>query len=57
LENLERSIIAMEVVQRREEGCDVKDLEARVEAAVTDEDTPDAAFGALYDELDALGKV
>ena len=54
LENLERSIIATELVQRREEGCDVTDFEARVEAAVADEDTPDAVFAALYDELDQL---
>lgn len=54
MDNLERSIIATELVQRREEGCDVKDFDARVEAAVADEDTPDAVFAALYDELDQL---
>ena len=54
MENLERSIIATEVVQRREEGCDVSNIEPRVDAALADEDTPDAVFATLYDELDGL---
>ena len=54
MENLERSIIATEVVQRREEGCDVSSVEPRVDAALADEGTPDDVFATLYDELDSL---
>ena len=44
----------MELVQRREEGCDVSGIEPRVDAALADESADDAAFESLYDELDAL---
>lgn len=54
MENLERSIIATEVVQRREEGCDVSNIEPRVEAELADEGTPADVFATLYDELDGL---
>ena len=54
MENLERSIIATEVVQRREEGCDVSDIEPRVDAALADEGTSDDVFATLYVELDGL---
>ena len=52
--NLERQLIRLELVQRREEGCDVAAFEPRVEKALADEATDDAVFVELYDELDAL---
>ena len=52
--NLERQLIRIELVQRREEGCDVAALEPRVEKALADETTDDAVFVDLYNELDAL---
>ncbi len=54
MENLERQLIGMELVQRREEGCDVSALEPRVQAALADEAAADGAFVDLYDELMAL---
>ncbi|MDE0453289.1 MAG: ADP-ribosylglycohydrolase family protein [Gammaproteobacteria bacterium] len=52
--SLERQLLRLELVQRREEGCDVAALEPRVEQALADETTDDSVFLALYDELDAL---
>ncbi|MDE0054488.1 MAG: ADP-ribosylglycohydrolase family protein [Gammaproteobacteria bacterium] len=52
--SLERQLLRLELVQRREEGCDVAALEPRVERALADETTDDSVFVALYDELDAL---
>ena len=54
MHSLERLIIRTEVIQRREEGCDVADIQPRVEVALADEASDDAIFEALYDELDAL---
>lgn len=51
---LERSLIKVELTQRREEGCDVSDIAARVEAALADSDSSDHVFTGLYDELMAL---
>lgn len=55
MDSLERQLIRAELVQRREEGCDVAALEPRVEQAFADEEKDPAVFTALYDELDALG--
>ena len=52
--SLERQLLRLELVQRREEGCDVAALEPRVERALADESADDSVFVALYDELDAL---
>ena len=52
--NLERQLIRLELVQRREEGCDVAAFEPRVEKALAGEATDDSVFVELYDELDAL---
>ena len=52
--NLERQIIRIELVQRREEGCDVAAFEPRVEQALADEMTDDSVFVELYNALDAL---
>ena len=52
--SFERQCIEAEVVQRREEGCDVAALESRVEEALQDESADDAVFVELYDALDAL---
>ena len=51
---LERQLIRVELTQRREEGCDVADIAARVDAALADDDEDMARFEALYDELMAL---
>lgn len=51
---VERQLIQPELVQRREEGCDVSNLEPRVLAAIEDESTKDHIFVELYDELIAL---
>ncbi len=51
---LERQLIRVELTQRREEGCDVSNIEPRVQAALAAEPRDDAAFEALYNELDAL---
>ena len=52
--NLERQLIRLELVQRREEGCDVAAFEPRVEQALADEMTDDSVFVELYNALDAL---
>ena len=52
--SLERQLIRLELVQRREEGCDVSAFEPRVEQALADEATDDSVFVALYNELDVL---
>jgi ADP-ribosylglycohydrolase len=54
LYTLQRQFIKLEVIQRREEGCDVSAIEARVETALADDDTDNAAFDALFAELEAL---
>ena len=54
MHSLERQLIRVEVTQRREEGCDVSAFEGPVQAALADENTDEAVFSKLYDELDAL---
>lgn len=54
MDSVERQMIRAELVQRREEGCDVSALEPRVEQAFADEETDAAVFMALYDQLTAL---
>lgn len=54
MDNLERRIIQSELIQRREEGCDVGDIGTRIDAALADETVADGAFKKLYDELAAL---
>ena len=54
MESFERQCIAAELVQLREEGCDVAAFEPRVEEALEDEATDDAVFVELYDALEAL---
>lgn len=48
---VERHLIGAEFVQRREEGCDVSQLEPKIQAANEDESTQDQVFVDLYDEL------
>ncbi|MYD98294.1 MAG: ADP-ribosylglycohydrolase family protein [Gammaproteobacteria bacterium] len=54
VDSLEKQLIRMELVQRREEGCDVTAIESRVQEALADDATDDAVFVELYDALDAL---
>ena len=54
MHSLERQLIRVEMTQRREEGCDVSAFEGPVQVALADENTDEAVFGKLYDELDAL---
>ena len=54
LDTLEKQLIRMELVQRRGEGCDVSDLELRIQAALADESTAGTVFEGLYNELDAM---
>ena len=54
METLEKQLIRMELVQRREEGCDVAAIESRVREALADDATDDAVFVDLYNALDAL---
>ena len=54
MDTIERQLIQSELVQRREEGCDVTALEARVEKALDEEPRDSAIFADLYDELEAL---
>lgn len=54
MHSLERQLIRVELTQRREEGCDVSAFEGPVQAALADENTDEAVFSKLYDELDAL---
>ena len=54
MDTLEKQFIRMELVQRREEGCDVSGLEPRIQAALADESTAGTVFEGLYNELDAL---
>ncbi len=54
MSTLESQFIRLELLQRREEGCNVSVSEDRVEAAVADTDTDDATFISLYDDLVAL---
>ena len=51
---VERHLIRPELVQRREEGCDISLLESKVLAASDDESTQDHVFVDLYDELISL---
>ena len=51
---IERHLIRPEMVQRREEGCDISDIEPRVLATIEDESTQDHVFVELYDELIAI---
>lgn len=50
----ERQLIRLELVQRREEGCDISQIEPRVLAALDEESTQDRVFVELYDELIAI---
>ena len=52
--NLARQLIRAELVQRREEGCDTSSIEPRIHAALANDNSADALFDTLYDELDAL---
>ena len=52
--SLERQLLRLELVQRREEGCNVAAFEPRVEQALADESADDSVFVDLYDELVAL---
>ena len=54
MDSLEKQLIRAELVQRREEGCDVAAIESRVQQALADDTTDDAVFAELYDALDAL---
>ena len=54
MDSFERQCIAAELVQLREEGCDVTAFEQRVEEALSDESTDDAVLVELYDALEAL---
>ena len=54
MESFERQCIAAELVQLREEGCDVAAFEPRVNEALADESTDDAVLTELYDALEAL---
>lgn len=51
---IERQLIRAEMVQRQEEGCDVSQIEPKIQAAREDETTPDQVFVDLYDELSEL---
>lgn len=48
-----RDLLADELTQRREEGCDVAALEAPIAAALADSATDSAALEALLERLDA----
>ena len=54
MDSFERQCIAVELVQLREEGCDVAPFEPRVNEALADEATDDAVLVELYDALEAL---
>ena len=54
MDGLEKQLIRAELVQRREEGCDVAAIESRVQEALADDATDNAVFVDLYDALDAL---
>ena len=54
MDSLEKQFIRAELVQRREEGCDVAAIESRVQEALADDATDAAVFVDLYDALDAL---
>ena len=51
--SLERKLLKAELIQRREEGCDVENVAARIDSAILGE-IDDAGFITLYDELMAL---
>ena len=51
---LARQLIKPELTQRREEGCDVTEIAPRIAAALAADDSGEALFDALYDELAAL---
>jgi ADP-ribosylglycohydrolase len=51
--SLERKLIKAEILQRREEGCDVDEISARITAALTG-DIDEDELVRLYDELMAL---
>ena len=48
--SLEKKLIKAEIIQRREEGCNVDDVAARIAAAL-EADKDGAELAALYDEL------
>ena len=52
MKNVERLFIRGEITQRQEEGCDLGDLETRVEAALKADDKEEMV--RLYNELDTL---
>ena len=47
---MERGLIRAELIQRREEGCDVDEISTRITAAL-DEDVGGGELVSLYDEL------
>jgi ADP-ribosylglycohydrolase len=50
-----RSIIRQELTQRREEGCDTKSIEERIQAVLEDAGgTEDSEYQALYESLEKL---
>ncbi|MEL7187050.1 MAG: ADP-ribosylglycohydrolase family protein [Pseudomonadota bacterium] len=51
--SLERKLIKAELLQRREEGCDVSEISSRIDAAIMGE-IDEAGISSLYDELMAL---
>ena len=52
MKNVERLFIRGEITQRQEEGCDLGDLETRIEAALKADDKEEMV--RLYNELDTL---
>ena len=54
MQSLERTLIRVELTQRREEGCDIAEIEPKVAAALAEDASDQAVFAPLYDELDAL---
>ena len=50
MRSLERQLIRAEVIQRREEGCDVEDIAVRIRTAL-DEGKDGPELVQLYDEL------
>ncbi|MGI9264667.1 MAG: ADP-ribosylglycohydrolase family protein [Gammaproteobacteria bacterium] len=53
MSSLERKFIKAEVRQRREEGCDVEEIQGRI-ASATEGDIDEEKLTSLYDELMAL---
>ena len=51
--SLEQKLIKAELIQRREEGCQLEDIEPRISDAL-ERKASDEEFHALYEELMAL---